>query len=298
MRDLYCILSVSRRANTAGIRAAYRLQAKLSHPDLHAGDREAERQIQEINYAYKVLSDPEARAAYDLKLALSRMRAQRRWGAAATMALAAIILTMTTLSLTWRKDAGIIQLAGDDAKKQSSSSKDGNPVSETSAEGIAEDRSADRLAAHLDAASTGQARVPPAEARAELPRPANYELAIIPPSTFSSEQPVAQLSPPVPFQEVGPQRGLANAAPSPPAAIDASVGEISGGTARRDSHRNRAARETVQKKSGGRDNIIKSTRTTTEQSFEREPRLVSTSTTALRWPSADEPFVNMGVRGR
>jgi hypothetical protein len=34
------------------------------------------------------------------------------------------------------------------------------------------------------------------------------------------------------------------------------------------------------------------------QGSERKPRLVSSGTTALSWPSADEPFVNLGARHR
>jgi hypothetical protein len=34
------------------------------------------------------------------------------------------------------------------------------------------------------------------------------------------------------------------------------------------------------------------------QGSEREPRLVSSRATALRWPTADEPFVNLGARNR
>src|SRR5262249_19862494 len=34
------------------------------------------------------------------------------------------------------------------------------------------------------------------------------------------------------------------------------------------------------------------------QGSERKPRLVSSSAMALKWPSADEPFVNLGARNR
>jgi hypothetical protein len=34
------------------------------------------------------------------------------------------------------------------------------------------------------------------------------------------------------------------------------------------------------------------------QESEREPPFVSSGTTALRWPSSDEPFVNLGRRKR
>ncbi len=59
--DLYAILGVSRDADAAAIKAAYRQRAKASHPD-HGSDGEAFRRVKD---AYDVLSDPLLRAHYD-----------------------------------------------------------------------------------------------------------------------------------------------------------------------------------------------------------------------------------------
>jgi hypothetical protein len=102
-------LGLSRRPSGEDIRAAYWALAKQFHPDVNAGDKEAERRIKEINRAYGILGDPEARAAYNLILARARTRARRNfWSAAATGA-AAFILTVGPISVTvmWKQHADI-----------------------------------------------------------------------------------------------------------------------------------------------------------------------------------------------
>ncbi len=59
------MLGVDRNATDEDIKRAYRKLAKKYHPDLNPGDSEAEAKFKEINEAYKVLSDPQARAYYD-----------------------------------------------------------------------------------------------------------------------------------------------------------------------------------------------------------------------------------------
>lgn len=63
--DLYKILGVGRNASQEEIRKAYRKRAKELHPDLHPGDKEAERRFKELSAAYHLLSDAEQRARYD-----------------------------------------------------------------------------------------------------------------------------------------------------------------------------------------------------------------------------------------
>ena len=85
MNSLYATLGLSRSANSDEIKAAYWALAKRSHPDVNADDKQAERRFKEINRAYEILGNPEARTAYDLELARRRIRARRRfWSAAAT----------------------------------------------------------------------------------------------------------------------------------------------------------------------------------------------------------------------
>ena len=64
-RDYYDILGVSRSANDAEIKGAFRKLAMQHHPDRNPGDNECEHRFKEINEAYDVLKDGEKRAAYD-----------------------------------------------------------------------------------------------------------------------------------------------------------------------------------------------------------------------------------------
>ncbi|NLX76109.1 MAG: molecular chaperone DnaJ [Clostridiaceae bacterium] len=64
-RDYYEILGVSRDADEAELKKAYRKLAKKYHPDMNPNDKEAEAKFKEINEAYAVLSDPQKRQQYD-----------------------------------------------------------------------------------------------------------------------------------------------------------------------------------------------------------------------------------------
>src|ERR1700689_2887842 len=64
-RCYYESLSVERTANDGDIKAAFRKQAMVCHPDRNPGDKDAEHRFKEINEAYEVLKDPDKRAAYD-----------------------------------------------------------------------------------------------------------------------------------------------------------------------------------------------------------------------------------------
>ena len=63
--DLYELLGVSRDADAAAIKAAYRKMAMQYHPDRNPGDAEAEARFKAIGAAYEVLKAPQKRAAYD-----------------------------------------------------------------------------------------------------------------------------------------------------------------------------------------------------------------------------------------
>ena len=65
MRDYYEILGVTRTADDAGLKAAFRKLAMEHHPDRNGGCEDASGRFKEINEAYSVLSDPQKRAAYD-----------------------------------------------------------------------------------------------------------------------------------------------------------------------------------------------------------------------------------------
>ena len=64
-RDYYEVLGVSRDADEATLKKAYRQVAKKYHPDMNPGDAEAEKKFKEASEAYAILSDPEKRRQYD-----------------------------------------------------------------------------------------------------------------------------------------------------------------------------------------------------------------------------------------
>ena len=64
-KDYYYVLGVSRTANEAEIKQAYRKLARLYHPDVAGTKKGAEDKFKEINEAYEVLSDLTKRKKYD-----------------------------------------------------------------------------------------------------------------------------------------------------------------------------------------------------------------------------------------
>ena len=64
-RDYYDVLGVSRNASEGEIKRAFRRAAQLHHPDIDSSQG-AEERFKELNEAYRVLSDPQRRQAYDM----------------------------------------------------------------------------------------------------------------------------------------------------------------------------------------------------------------------------------------
>ena len=65
MRDPYDVLGVSRTADEAEIKRAYRRLAKKLHPDANASDPKAQDRFAELNTAHEILSDKEKRGQFD-----------------------------------------------------------------------------------------------------------------------------------------------------------------------------------------------------------------------------------------
>lgn len=63
--DFYDTLGVRRDASDEEIKKAYRKLVFEYHPDRNPDDKEAEAKIREINAAYEVIGDPEARRTYE-----------------------------------------------------------------------------------------------------------------------------------------------------------------------------------------------------------------------------------------
>lgn len=64
-RDYYKTLEVSKDASEKDIKKAFRKLAQQYHPDANPGDATAEARFKDINEAYDVIGDAEARAEYD-----------------------------------------------------------------------------------------------------------------------------------------------------------------------------------------------------------------------------------------
>jgi len=65
IRDPYAVLGVPREASTAEIIRAFRVLARGYHPDLHPGDPQAASRFRRLAAAYRMLTDPVRRAAWD-----------------------------------------------------------------------------------------------------------------------------------------------------------------------------------------------------------------------------------------
>ncbi|WOL12083.1 chaperone protein dnaJ 11, chloroplastic-like [Canna indica] len=80
-KSMYEVLRVRETATAGEIKAAYRSMAKQFHPDVAAG--RGGDHFMEIHRAYEALSDPAARARYDISIGRWRPGAERlrsrRW---------------------------------------------------------------------------------------------------------------------------------------------------------------------------------------------------------------------------
>ena len=68
MRNFYEVLGISRTAQPAEIKAAFKRLAKVYHPDRNPGNKEAEEAFKTINEAYHTLIHPTKKSQYDFRL--------------------------------------------------------------------------------------------------------------------------------------------------------------------------------------------------------------------------------------
>ena len=74
----YGLLGLHPAASVRDIRQAYRELSKLYHPDTtNLGTEAATQKFQQLNEAYAILSSPDRRSAYDLKIGYSRVMVVR-----------------------------------------------------------------------------------------------------------------------------------------------------------------------------------------------------------------------------
>ena len=76
-QDYYHVLGVSYNVTPEELKLAYRQLAKRYHPDANSGDQEKEEMFKLVSEAYKVLSDSDKKAAYDLSLLLGLYEEER-----------------------------------------------------------------------------------------------------------------------------------------------------------------------------------------------------------------------------
>lgn len=65
MRDPYTVLGVSKSADEAEIKSAFRKLAKRYHPDRNKDDPKAKDQFAEVNNAYEIIGDKDKKAKFD-----------------------------------------------------------------------------------------------------------------------------------------------------------------------------------------------------------------------------------------
>ena len=65
MRDPYDVLGVSKTADEAQVKSAFRKLAKKLHPDANKHDPKAATRFAELNAAYEILGDEKKRKAFD-----------------------------------------------------------------------------------------------------------------------------------------------------------------------------------------------------------------------------------------
>ncbi|KAJ1976778.1 DnaJ (Hsp40), sub C, member 17 [Dimargaris verticillata] len=77
-QDHYAILGVTTQSTVKEITKAYRLKARLCHPDKNPNDALAAKRFHAVSVAYEVLTDPGQKLAYDQRLHATTARRQKQ----------------------------------------------------------------------------------------------------------------------------------------------------------------------------------------------------------------------------
>lgn len=78
VKNYYIILGIKKTASLEEIKTAFRELAKKYHPDKNPGNKAAEDYFKEVQEAYMVLSNPEKKKSYDLKMMYGSSTSQAR----------------------------------------------------------------------------------------------------------------------------------------------------------------------------------------------------------------------------
>jgi curved DNA-binding protein CbpA len=318
MHDLYAILGLTRRATSDEIRVAYRALAKRHHPDVNSGDKRGEWLTKEINHAYATLGNPEARTAYDRDLGHERAAARRRfWRSAATGAATFIIAVSSVwLVLMWKQTVSIHQsqmsepavLVGDErAAKNSAAEVVASRVPAASGDRDERDAPRELVTASVPGAygeplssTAGErqgAQLTEREAHsAPIAGPMPTDKIASTPSSGPAQSPERVEKTSAPSPDASQRTKLAMTTPPEPGKQPTPASAVA-----KSSHKsippNTGGRTTVvgriPKKSSPQFNV-----TEPLQGRGPKPRIASRTPTVLRWPSADEPFINLGGRSR
>ena len=76
-KDYYAVLDISSSASLQEIKSAYYTQSKKWHPDINKSE-EAKERMQDINEAYLILKDEEAKSKYDIEYKIFKAQYQKR----------------------------------------------------------------------------------------------------------------------------------------------------------------------------------------------------------------------------